>query len=54
MYIKCGTKNRERFVDVKRVVAAVGHDICSALPGIHYFTRCDIVVLLEEKVREVL
>lgn len=43
MYIKCGTKNRERFVDVQKVAAAVGHDVCSALPGMHYFTGCDTV-----------
>ena len=43
VYIKCGTKSRERFVDVKKVAAAVGHDICSALPVVHSFTGCDTV-----------
>ena len=44
VYIKCGTKSRERFVGVKKVAAAVGHDIFSALlPGMHYFTGCDAV-----------
>ena len=28
MYIKCGTKNRERFIDVHNVAAAVGHVAC--------------------------
>ena len=41
VYIKCGTKCRESFVDVKKVAAAVGQDICSALPGVHSFTGRD-------------
>ena len=43
VYIKCGTKCRESFVDMKKVAAAVGQDICSALPGVHSFTGCDTV-----------
>ena len=43
VYIKCGTKSRERFVDLKKVAAVVGHDICSALSGMHSFTGCDTV-----------
>ena len=43
MYIKCGAKNRERFVDVQNVAAALGHNVCCALPGMHSFTGCDTV-----------
>ncbi|XP_078353848.1 uncharacterized protein LOC144638526 [Oculina patagonica] len=43
LFIKCGTQNRERFVDVLKVAAAVGHNMCSALPGMHAFTGCDTV-----------
>ena len=32
-----------KFVDVQKVAAAVGHDTCCALPGLHSFTRCDTV-----------
>ena len=46
---KCGTKSRERFVDVKKVTAAFGHDICSALPRVHSFTGCDTVGAFGEK-----
>ena len=54
VYIKCDTKCRESFDDVNKVAAAVGQDICSALPGVHYFTGCDTVSAFGGKVRSVL
>ena len=43
MYIKSGTQNREKFVDVHKIAIAVGSDTCCALPGMHSFTGCDAV-----------
>ena len=43
LYIKKGSQNRERIVDVQKIAAAVGHNVCSALPGMHSFTGCDTV-----------
>ena len=43
LYIKKGSQNRERIVDVQKIAAAVGHDVCSALPGMHSLTGCDTV-----------
>ena len=51
MYIKSGTQNRERFVDVQKVAAAVGQDMCSALSGMHSFTGCDTVSTFGGKVK---
>ena len=36
-------KSQKRLVDVNIFAAAVGHDICSALPGVHSFTGCGTV-----------
>ena len=43
MYIKGGTKTREKFVDVQKVAAAVGQNTCCAFPGLHSSTGCDTV-----------
>lgn len=43
MYMKSGTQNREIFINVQKVAAAIGHDVCKALPGMHCFTGCDTV-----------
>ena len=43
MFLKCGTKSRERYIDVNQVAAAVGVVVCKALPGMHAFTGCDTV-----------
>ena len=43
LYVKSGTQTREKFVDVQKVAADVGHNLCCALPGLHSFTGCDSV-----------
>ena len=35
LYVKSGTQTREKFVDVQKVAAAVGHNLCCALPGLY-------------------
>ena len=41
--VKSSTQTREKFVDVQKVAAAVGHNMCCVLPGLHSFTGCDTV-----------
>ena len=41
LYVKSSTHTREKFVDVQKVAAAVGHNMCCALPGLHSFTGFD-------------
>ena len=43
VYIKSSTQTREKFVDLQKLAAAVGHNTCCALPGLHSFTGCDTV-----------
>ena len=43
LFQKCGTRTRTRLVDISKVVAAVGEDVCRALVGLHSFTGCDTV-----------
>jgi len=41
--IKCGSKTRTQYFDVKKVAQMLGADKCKALPGLHAFTGCDTV-----------
>ena len=41
--MKCGTQNRARYIDIPKLVNAVGRDMCQALLGMHAFTDCDTV-----------
>ena len=43
MFQKCGTKNRTRFIDIKKLSYALGGSVCDALIGMHTFTGCDTV-----------
>ena len=43
LYIRCGSATRLRYTDVRKVVAAIGQDVCDALLGFHAFTGCDTV-----------
>ncbi|KAK3728046.1 hypothetical protein QZH41_015787, partial [Actinostola sp. cb2023] len=43
LFIKCGTRNRTKLVDVNKVANAVGQDVCKAVVGMHAFTGCDSV-----------
>ena len=40
---KCGTQTRTRLVDVGKIAAVLGSDICKALLGMHAFSGCDTV-----------
>lgn len=41
LFQRCGTKTRTRIVDVTKVAASVGLDVCGALIGLHAYTGCD-------------
>ena len=41
LFQKCGTKARRRVVDITKVAATVGIDVCRALVGVHAYTGCD-------------
>ncbi len=43
IYIRCGTKNRLRHIDVSKLGRSMGTNVCKALPGLHAFTGCDSV-----------
>ena len=43
LFQKCGTRNRARVVDIRKVAATLGIDACRALVGLHSFTGCDTV-----------
>jgi hypothetical protein len=43
MYIRCGTKQRMRYIDINKLSTALGSDVCDALLGVHAFTGCDSV-----------
>ena len=51
MFQKCGTKARRRFVDITKVAATVGIDVCRALVGMHAYTECDTVSAFTGKVK---
>ena len=41
LFQKCGTRARTRLVDIGRVAATIGIDVCRALIGMHAYTGCD-------------
>ena len=43
VYVKCGTATRTRYISISKVSAALGHDVCASLLGLHSFTGCDTV-----------
>ena len=43
LFQKCGTKTRRKVIDIRKVAATVGLDVCRALIGLHAFTGCDTV-----------
>ena len=43
LFQKCGTRARKILVDISKVVATVGEDLCRALVGLHSFTGCETV-----------
>lgn len=49
LFQKCGTKSRRRIVDIRKVAATVGIDVCRALIGMHAYTGCDTVSAFASK-----
>ena len=43
LFQKCGTRTRTRLVDIRKVSATVGMEVCRALIGLHAYTGCDTV-----------
>ena len=43
LFQKCGTRTRTRLVDIRKVAATVGTEVCRALIGLHAYTGCDTV-----------
>ena len=39
-------KARVRMIDIPKISAALGHEVCSALPGLHAWTGCDTISAL--------
>ena len=39
----CGTRNWTRVIDIRKVAATIGTDVCMALIGMHVYTGCDTV-----------
>ena len=38
LFQKCDTQTRTKLIDISKVVATVGEDLCQALVGLHSFT----------------
>ena len=38
LFQKCGTQTRTRLIDISKLVATIGEDVCQALVGLHSFT----------------
>ena len=49
LFQKCGTRTHTKLVDIGKVSASVGKEVCLALPGLHSFTGCDTVSCLKRK-----
>ena len=49
LFQKCGTKTQRRVVDIRKVAATVGVDVCRALIGMHAYTGCDTVSVFAGK-----
>ena len=43
IYIRCGTRNRTRYIDISKLGSCLGQNICNSLIGLHAFTGCDTV-----------
>ena len=49
IYMKRGTQNRTRLVDLTDISTNFGSDLSQSIPGIHGFTGCDSVITLAGK-----
>ena len=43
LFFKCGTRNRTKLVDINRVAASLGRDVCKEVVGMHADTGRDSV-----------
>ena len=43
IFIRCGSKSSVRLVDITKLAAALGRDVCTALLGLHPWTGCDTI-----------
>ena len=43
MFVKCGTQNRVHYIDIGKLGASLGADVCEVLLGMHALTGCDSV-----------
>ena len=43
MFVKSSKQTRTVYIDISKVVLALGSQVCLALPGLHAFTGCDSV-----------
>ena len=43
VFVKCGTQNCVHYIDIGKLGASLGADVCEALLGMHAFTGCDSV-----------
>lgn len=43
LFLKTGTKNRTKYINISQLVSGLGSQLCKALPGFHAFTGCDTV-----------
>ena len=41
MFMKSSKQTRTVYIDISKVVLALGSQVCLALPGLHAFTGCD-------------
>jgi hypothetical protein len=43
LFQKCGSKNRTKLLDIEKIAAHIGQEVCDALIRLHAFTGCDTV-----------
>ena len=43
IFIRRGSKSSVRLVDITKLAAALGRDVCKVLLGLHPWTRCDTI-----------
>ena len=43
LYMQCGTKVRQRLIDITKLTSAIGADVCASLIGLHCYTGCDTI-----------
>lgn len=49
LFQKCGTKERKLIIDITKIAASVGTDVCHGLIGMHAYTGCDTVSTFASK-----